>query len=280
MVAIVTDSAANLPSGLASELGIEIVPMYLKFGERVYRDGVDLAPSDFYRRLVDDAEIASTSTPAPADFLEAYERTGQDEIVCITVASAMSAAYQEATLAGDRFDGRVEVVDSLNASMAQGFVALEAARRAAQGSTHEEVADRAREVARAARLCATIDTFEFLRRSGRVRKLQAYAATMLDIKPVFRFSVGEVTAVARPRTRRRAVARLLQETLAETEGRPIHLAAIHAAAEEEARGLVESISHRAEVVESIVSEVTPVIGAHTGPGLVGTAYFWDSEPGR
>jgi fatty acid kinase fatty acid binding subunit len=280
MVAIVTDSAANLPSGLASELGIEIVPMYLKFGERVYRDGVDLAPSDFYRRLVDDAEIASTSTPAPADFLEAYERTGQDEIVCITVASAMSAAHQEATLAGDRFDGRVEVVDSLNASMAQGFVALEAARRAAQGSTHEEVADRAREVARAARLCATIDTFEFLRRSGRVRKLQAYAATMLDIKPVFRFSVGEVTAVARPRTRRRAVARLLQETLADTEGRPIHLAAIHAAAEEEARGLVESISHRAEVVESIVSEVTPVIGAHTGPGLVGTAYFWDGEPGR
>jgi DegV family protein with EDD domain len=279
MVAIVTDSAANLPSGLASELGIEIVPMYLKFGERVYRDGVDLAPSDFYQRLVDDAEIASTSTPAPADFLEAYERTGQEEIVCITVASAMSAAHQEATLAGDRFEGRVVVVDSLNASMAQGFVALEAARRAAQGSTQEDVADRAREVAQAARLCATIDTFEFLRRSGRVRKLQAYAATMLDIKPVFRFSAGEVTAVARPRTRRRAVARLLAETLAETDGRPIHLAAIHAASEEEARGLVESISRRAEVVESIVSEVTPVIGAHTGPGLVGTAYFSDGEQG-
>ncbi|MFN2590747.1 MAG: DegV family protein, partial [Actinomycetota bacterium] len=75
MVAIVTDSAANLPSDLVSELGIEVVPMYLKFGERVYRDGVDLAPTDFYHRLVEDAEIASTSTPAPADFLEAYERT-------------------------------------------------------------------------------------------------------------------------------------------------------------------------------------------------------------
>jgi DegV family protein with EDD domain len=162
--------------------------------------------------------------------------------------------------------------------MAQGFVAMEAARRAARGSSRAEVAERAREVARAARLCATIDTFEFLRRSGRVRKLQAYAATMLDIKPVFRFSAGDVTPVARPRTRRRALARLLEETLADARGRPIHLAAIHAAAEEEARGLVESISERIDVVESIVTEVTPVIGAHTGPGMVGTAYFWEGVP--
>jgi DegV family protein with EDD domain len=278
MVAIVTDSAANLPGGLASELGIEIVPMYLKFGERVYRDGVDLAPRDFYRRLAEDAEIASTSTPAPSDFLEAYERTGQAEIVCVTVASAMSAAHHEATLAAERFGGSVEVVDSLNASMAQGFVVLEAARRAADGSSQAGVADRAREVARAVRLCATIDTFEFLRRSGRVRKLQAYAATMLDIKPVFRFAVGDVTPVARPRTRRRALARLLEETLADARDRPIHLAAIHAAAEEEARGLIESVSERIDVVESIVTEVTPVIGAHTGPGMVGTAYFWDGVP--
>ncbi|HJP65295.1 MAG TPA: DegV family protein, partial [Actinomycetota bacterium] len=133
MVAIVTDSAANLPSDMASELGIEIVPMYLKFGERVYRDGIDLAPTDFYRRLVADAEIASTSTPAPADFLEAYQRTGAGEIVCITVAGGMSAANHEATMAAERYDGRVEVVDSLNASMAQGFVAAEAARRARAG---------------------------------------------------------------------------------------------------------------------------------------------------
>jgi DegV family protein with EDD domain len=273
MVAIVTDSAANLPSGLASELAIEIVPMYLKFGERVYRDGIDLAPTDFYRRLVADAEIASTSTPAPADFLEAYERTGAAEIVCVTVAGAMSAANHEASMAAEGFPGRVEVVDSLNASMAQGFVAAEAARRAQDGSSLSEVAERAREVAREARLCATIDTFEFLRRSGRVRKLQAYAATMLDIKPVFRFAQGDVAPVARPRTRRRALARLVQETLDDIDGRPVHLAAIHAAAEEEARELVETISARATVVERIMTEVTPVIGAHTGPGLVGTAYF-------
>jgi DegV family protein with EDD domain len=275
MVAIVTDSAANLPNGLASELGIEIVPMYLKFGERVYRDGIDLAPARFYQRLVEDAEIASTSTPAPADFLEAYERTGADEIVCVTVASGMSAANHEATLAAERYRGRVSVVDSLNASMAQGFVALEAARRAAEGGSMTDVTARAQQVARRARLCATIDTFEFLRRSGRVRKLQAYAATMLDIKPVFRFARGEIAPVARPRTRRRALDRLLRETVTDAGDQPVHLAVIHASAEAEAKDLLEAISSEADVRESVLTEVTPVIGANTGPGLVGTAYFSD-----
>jgi DegV family protein with EDD domain len=273
MVAIVTDSAANLPSGLASELSIEIVPMYLKFGERVYRDGVDLAPTDFYRRLVADSEVASTSTPAPADFLEAYQRTGADDIVCITVAADMSAANHEATLAAERYPGRVVVVDSRNASMAQGFVAAEAARRAAAGGSIAEVVTRANEVAREARLCATIDTFEFLRRSGRVRKLQAYAATMLDIKPVFRFARGEIAPIARPRTRRKALERLLSETLADIGTKPVHLATIHASAEDEARELLDSVSAEADVREAILTEVTPVIGANTGPGLVGTAYF-------
>jgi DegV family protein with EDD domain len=275
MVAIVTDSAANLPTELASELGIEIVPMYLKFGDRVYRDGVDLAPADFYRRLVADAEVASTSTPAPADFLEAYQRTGAEEIVCITVASGMSASNHEANMAAERYNGRVLVVDSLNASMAQGFVATEAARAAGSGADLAEVARRARQVAGEARLIATIDTFDFLRRSGRVRKLQAYAATMLDIKPVFRFARGEVSPVARPRTRRRALDRLVQETVADVGGRPVHLATIHANAEEDARTVGEAIARSADVVETIVTGVTPVIGAHTGPGLVGTAYFCD-----
>jgi DegV family protein with EDD domain len=278
MVAIVTDSAANLPGGLASELGIEIVPMYLKFGERVYRDGVDLAPTDFYRRLVEDEENASTSTPAPADFLQAYERTGAEEIVCVTVASGMSAANHEASMAADRYPGRVTVIDSLNASMAQGFVALEAARCARSGGSMEEVADRAGAVAREARLCATIDTFEFLRRSGRVRKLQAYAATMLDIKPVFRFARGDVTPVARPRTRRRALDRLLQEAVDDVGGRPVHLATIHANAEDEARTLLNAISAKLNVIEALLAEVTPVIGANTGPGLVGTAYFCETDP--
>jgi DegV family protein with EDD domain len=273
MVAIVADSAANLPVDMARQLSIEIVPMYLKLGETTYRDGSDLSLTDFYRRLASQRRPATTSTPSPGDFLDAYQRTGQTEVVCVTVASLMSASHQEATLAAQRFDGRVEVVDSLSASMAEGFVALEAARTAASGASLDEVASGARHLAGRTWLFATVDTFEFLQRSGRVNRLQAYAATLLDVKPVFRFKGAEVTPVARPRTRRRAITRIIDETLLAIGDRPVHLAGIHAAAEEEAHHLVEQICIRANVVERFVVEATPVIGAHTGPGLVGSAFF-------
>jgi DegV family protein with EDD domain len=236
---------------------------------------VDLGPEDLYARLAAEASVAGSSAPSPGDFLEGFERAGASEIVCVTVAAGMSASYHQATLAAERFDGRVEVVDSMSASMAQGFVALEAARCARSGGSREEAAARAREVAAGARVCATVATFEFLRRSGRVNALQAYAATMLDIKPVFAFAGGEVSAVGRPRTRRRAIARVVEHTLQEIDGRPVHLAAIHAAAEPEARELLAAVSERANVVESLVVPATPVIGAHTGPGLVGTAFHCD-----
>jgi DegV family protein with EDD domain len=273
MVAVVADSAANLPGELARELGIEVVPMYLKFGERVYRDGTDLTPADFYDRLVSDTEPASTSVPSPGDYLAAFERTGAKEIVCVTVASSMSSSRQQARFAAERFPGRVEVVDSMSASMAEGFVATEAAKVASGGGGVEAVVHRAREVAGRARLLATVATFEFLRRSGRVTKLQAWAATMLDIKPVFGFREGEIVPVARTRTRRRALDRIVEDTMAEAGGRPLHLAVIHAAAREEAGDLLDRLAARAHLAERFITEVTPVIGAHTGPGLIGTAFF-------
>ncbi len=275
MVAVVADSAANLPGELVAELGIEVVPMYLKLGEAVYRDGSDLTPTDFYDRLVRDGEPASTSVPSPGDFLEAFRRTGHDEIVCVTVASSMSSSGQQAAFAAEQFEGKVEVIDSQTASMAEGFVAAEAGRTAAAGGSLQAVADRAREVARRTRLLATVGTFEFLRRSGRVTKVQAYAATVLDIKPVFGFRGGEIVPVARTRTRRRAVDRILDDTVAAAGGRPLHLAVIHAAADDEARGLLDRITARSTLVERYVVPATPVIGAHTGPGLLGTAFYWD-----
>lgn len=275
VVAVVTDSVSNIPPEVADELGIAVVPVYLKFGDSVFRDGVDMVGQDFYERLVRDEAPASTSAPSPADFLEAFEAAGQREVVCVTVAAGVSASHHQARLAAERFDGRVEVVDSRNVCMAEGFVAMEAARAARAGGSLEEVVARALDTASRVRLFATIDTFRFLERSGRVNKLQAYAATMLDIKPVFRFQEGEVGPVARPRTRKRAVDRVVEETLRGAGGRPLHLAAFHAHAEREARELLARIAAEAPVVERHVAEFTPAMGAHTGPGLVGTAFFCD-----
>jgi DegV family protein with EDD domain len=122
-----------------------------------------------------------------------------------------------------------------------------------------------------------VDTFEFLSRSGRVGKLQAYAATVLDIKPVFEFRRGEVRPLGRPRTRARAIERLVDQSLREIDGLPVHLAAFHAAAPDRAEELLARIGAGTHVVERLTVEVTPVIGAHVGPGMVGVAFFCDES---
>ncbi|MGH2740239.1 MAG: DegV family protein [Actinomycetota bacterium] len=271
VIAIVTDSAASLPPEIAAELGIEVVPMYLRFGDETYQDGVDL--EDFYGRLAREGATAETATPAPGDFLDAFERTGADEIVCVTVAASLSGMYNAAQLAAGMSKRPVHLVDSGNASLAQGFVALEAARAARSGASREDVIGRANEVAGRASLIALIETFEFLRKSGRVKAIEAYAGTMLGIKPVFRLHRGVISPVARPRTRRRALERVEDEALSEIGGRPVHLAAVHAAAESDANDLLERIARRSDVVESYVAEFTAGMGARTGPGVVGVAFF-------
>jgi DegV family protein with EDD domain len=273
VVAVVTDSASNIPADLAAALGITVVPLYVRIGEAVCRDGVDLHPTEVYRRLAAGAEDASTSASSTGDFLDAFDRTGQPEIVCITVAEGMSSNHQHARLAAEQFPGRVEVVDSRSASMGEGFVALEAARIARNGASVHEVAQRAIDVAGRVTFVATVDTFEYLRRSGRVTKLQAYVATTLDIKPVFAFRAGNAYPVARSRTRRRALQRIVEEALKGIGDRPAHVAAVHAAAEEDAGAVLRQIESRANVVEGFVTEVTPVVGVHVGPGLVAAAMY-------
>ena len=276
MVRIVTDSAANLPADVVDELGIAVVPLHLTMGDRVFRDGVDIRMQEFYEWLQDGPDPASTSAPSPGDFLEVFGTLPPgDEIVCVTVASKVSATFQSATAAAAEHAGPVEVVDSTNASMAEGFVVVEAARAARSGAPLADVVARARDVAARARIFATVGTFEYLKRSGRVRKAQAYAATMLNIKPVFRFADGEADGVARPRTRTKALDRVVQETLQEAAGREIHLGAFHALAEADAKEVVRRVESEGNVVETFVVEATPVMGAHTGPGLVGTAFYCD-----
>lgn len=271
MIGVVTDSAASLSDELVAELGIEVVPLYLTLGDETLRDGADL--DDFYERLERDSLTARTHTPSPGDFLAAFERAAGEDLVCVTVASSVSGVHQAANLAADRASKRVVVVDSGSASMGQGFVVLAAARVAAKGGDLDEVAAAAKEVASRTRLVATLDTFEHLRRSGRVGRMQAFAATSLRIKPVFEMADGRIGPVARPRTRRRALERVAAEAIGDLEGRRAHLAAFHAHAEDEARDLLRRVAARCEVVEEHVVEFTPAMGAHTGPGVVGLAYY-------
>ncbi|MFA5786319.1 MAG: DegV family protein [Actinomycetota bacterium] len=276
-VAVITDSAANLPTDLAAKSGISVVPMYLKFGAEVLRDGVDLAGTQFYERLVSGRMLATTSAPSPGDFLRAFDacfERGADCALCVSVASSMSVSCDSARLGARNLpERRVEVLDSGTASIAEGFVALEAARAAAGGAGLDEVVSRAEEIAARVDLVAAIGTFEFLRRSGRVNSLAALAATALDIHPVFRFRRGHPGPIAKPRTRRRALERVMREILEGAGDRPVHLGVFHAGCMDDALAMEVALKERLDVRESLVTEFTAVMGAHTGPGLVGAAYW-------
>jgi len=270
---VVTDSASNVPPELARELGITVVPLHLRFGDESFRDGLDMDPAVFYGRLRR-GDVATTAAPSVGDWLAGYERAGSDEVVCVTLASGLSATHQEARLAGERFSGAVEVVDSTSASMGEGFAAIAAARAARERTSLHDVTARAREVASRVTLVGAIETFEYLRRSGRVGKLQAYAATRLAIRPVFRLIAGEIEAIGRPRTRSRAIAMVVEEALkAAGGGGALHVAALHADAEDDAVSMIERIRAETDVAESFVVESTPAIGANAGPGLVGLAAY-------
>lgn len=272
-VAVVTDSAANLPPEMAAEHAISVVPMYLKFGESVYQDGVDLPRNEFYAKLEREEVPVSTAAPSAGDYREAFERelVDADGVVCVTVASIVSVSYEAARIAANELGGRVAVVDSKSASMGEGWAALEAARLAATGAGLDEVTARAEEVAARTQLAATINTFEFLRRSGRVHALLAYAGTALNIKPVFALRGGKIEQLGRPRSRSRAIDRILDETRPLADRGPLHCAVAHAAVPEEADSLLARIRAELDCVETLLTEFTPLMGAHTGPGVLGIA---------
>ncbi|HXJ66201.1 MAG TPA: DegV family protein [Actinomycetota bacterium] len=271
MVVVVTDSAANLPAEVARDLGIVVVPLSVRFGEEVVPDDGD--PDELYGRL-SAGELASTAAPSVGDWVAGFEGASNDEIVCVTLAGALSSTHHEAVLAAQRTPARIEVVDSGTASMAEGFVAIEAARAARDGAALDAVVRRAREVAGRVQLQGAIESFEHLRRTGRVTRFQAYAATALSIRPLFRLSGGVIEPAGRARTRSRALA-MLADAAAGVDGAkgPLHVAALHAAAEADARSLLDRIRDRTDVAEEFCVPATPVIGASTGPGLVGAAWW-------
>ncbi len=263
---------------------MEVVPLQLTVGGRGYLDGVDIDAEGFYRLIRDDGVAAQTAAPSPAAFREAFERAfaaGRD-VVCITTTSKLSVTYSiasaamEAAAAADP-ERRGVVVDSATAGGAEALVALAAARLAAGGGTLEAVEATARDVAGRVYFIGVLESLRRLQRGGRVPLAAMWAASLLRIKPVLAIwpGEGEVRMVARPRTRARAVERVLALMGEETGGRPVRVVVMHAAAPAEAEELRRRIAERFSCAECLVMPFTPVIGAHTGPGLLGVGFCAD-----
>lgn len=277
-VIVVTDSNATVPEALVRELDIRVVPILLNLNGRSYRDGIDLTPDEFYRLLRTNQHRPTTSTPSVGDFLRVYAAAAQGSagVVGIHLPPQLSATHGLAVMASELIDGPpVRIIDSRSAAMAQGFVVLEAARAAAAGADLEAVVARAEEVATKVRFFAVLETLEYLRRGGRIGGAAALAGSVLQIKPILHVVDGRVEAFAKPRTRRRAIDTMLEAMAEHVGDRPVHAAVMQGDAAQEAEALRQRIADRFDCLELYVTEFTPVMGAHAGPGLLGIAFYVD-----
>jgi DegV family protein with EDD domain len=277
-VRVVTESQTCLPPDIAGKLDIVILPFTLELDGRVCRDGVDISHKEFYRMLPTLKAPAKTAAISPGVFLETFEHLApsSEGILVVTIAKEMSATYNNAQLAANSFDRvPVEVLDSQTAAMAQGFAVMEAAKAARDGHSLYECYEIASDTAKRAELLAYIATFEYLKRSGRVNGVKALAATALSIKPVFSFKDGDAVLKAKKHSTAKAREYIAEETERFYRKRgPLQLAIFHADAEEEGRDLERMILDRIRVREEVIfTEFTPVMGSHTGPGVVGASFL-------
>lgn len=282
-VAIVTDTTACVPQEHVDQYEIVVVPVPLIINEKTYRDGIDITPTEFYEILRKAKKLPTTSASSPDPYLQAFRSAAQKakNVLCLTEPSKFSAMYNSALAAVEMAknvlkDVTIEVIECTTAAAGQGLVALAAARAAALDKPFNEVKKIAHSVMWKINLYATLDTLKYLARSGRVPQAAAMVNSMLCIKPVFTLNHASPHTISLPRSMKNAINRMLkvmEKTI--TKSKQLHVAVMHADAPEEAATLKDKILSRFDCQEIYITEFTPVMGVHTGPGLVGVAFYED-----
>jgi DegV family protein with EDD domain len=276
-VAIVTDSAADIPPELVAKYGIRVAPQILHMGNNTWRDQVDIDSATFYKLLQSSTDFPSTSQPSAKSFIGLFAELGGNRqgIAAILVSNELSGTVNSALTAANSLpDNPIQIIDSRSASMGQGFAVLAAVRAAQEGKDLTAVADAARATMARTHVYFVVDTLEYLYRGGRIGAAAKLVGSALNMKPVLEIQNGIVSPLTRVRTRRKAMDKLFE--LVENQLRDksdIHMAVLQVAAPEEAAQLALELEKRFRPVELINSECSPVIGAHAGPGTVGVAFF-------
>jgi len=278
-VAIVTDSTAYIPETLLEELKITVVPLNLIWGEESFVDGVDITPNEFYRQLVDSKSFPTTSQPTILSMKNTFDDLlahGFD-VLGIFISSKLSGTVESALQARElmqKGQDKIAIFDSLATTMALGWPVLTAARAAKAGENLLECHELAEKARNQTGVMFVVETLEYLRRGGRIGGAQAMLGTILNIHPLLELQDGRIEPVERIRTKGKALGRMLDLIEEKISGQsPVRLATVHANAEAEALALLETAKQRFHPVESLHSPLSPVIGAHAGPGTVALAYM-------
>ncbi len=235
-IAVVTDGTCDLPPELSAARGVEVMPHHVIWGGQVYTDGINMASGAFYERLARDPQLPRTSQPSPGEFADAYrlarDKAQADAVLCVTTSRRITGAYGSAALARDLVDFPVHVVDSNTATIPLGLVALAAADACQQGATLDEALHVVRETSERSRFFFTLDTLEFLHRGGRIGGARRLLGAALNIKPILHIQDGAVEAHESVRTRKRAIARLIENARGYQDRRPLYVGVVHSCAPE------------------------------------------------
>ena len=275
-IAVITDSTCDIPPDLVQKHRIVVVPLYVLWGKEELLDGQDIDNPTFYARLVKDPIHPKTSQPTPADFVRAIEGTGAREVVVITISRELSGSYDSAHQAAEEVDVPVHVVNSYSLSMGLGWQVLAAARERDSGSGVERIIAAAERVREKLSLLLTVDTLEYLHRGGRIGGAAKLLGSVIQLKPLLgiNHTTGTLEAVEKIRTRAKALQRVVEETFRRLDpARPMRVAIVHAAALEDAKRLLVEIREKHKPLETFINEITPVLGVHGGPGLVGICAY-------
>ena len=281
-VVIVTDSIACLTRELVEQYGIVIAPISICFRDKVYRDWVDITPTEAYELFLQEPERFTTSPASPGRYLEAYHEASKQKknILCVTLSSKLSTGYDMACVAREQAKTElprvsIEVLDSQMVTAAQGFVALVAARTAAEGKGLAEVIKAAEEIRSRVTFLLLLDTIRYVYRTGRIPKVAARVGSILNIKPILTMSSGLVRFAGAVRNREHGIDRILQMMRDKVGQSAVHVAVMHAYAPEEAERLKERVSAEFNCVELWLTEFSPVMGYATGTGTLGFAFYSD-----
>jgi DegV family protein with EDD domain len=279
--AIVTDSTSYIPSEVVQKHGITVAPQVLIWDNQTYRDGIDIQPTEFYSRLKTAKVMPSTSQVSPATMQEIFQGLVDKgmPVLGIFISSKLSGTLQSAIQAKDMMGSageKVTLVDSQSTAMGLGFQAIAAARAAEAGASIEETAALASSAHERTGVFFAVDTLEFLHRGGRIGGAQRFIGSALNLKPILAVKDGKVEGIERIRTKSKAHERVLELVAEQVKGKSnIRLATLHANSVDDAKNLLDRAVAELSPVETLFTEVSPVVGTHAGPGTVGLAYMFD-----
>jgi DegV family protein with EDD domain len=273
-VRIVTDSSSDLDTGAAEKLGVEVVPLSIRFGSEEYTDRVDLSVEEFYAKMAASAALPETAAPSPGAFEMAFRKqaeAGADAVVCIMISSGLSATMQAAENGAKAIAGElpVRVLDSKSVTAGLGTIVRVAAEAAAAGESADAIEALVTDLAERIQVLGTLDTIENLKKGGRVGGAQAIIGSLLSIKPLIHFEDGVVGPAGRARTRRKALEWVRDEIWERPQVE--HLTVIHSMAPD-VDDLLDLLAPRYERDQIPVTTIGPVVGTHGGPRMLGATW--------